>query len=83
MFKSFMRGIKVIRVHRGMSKKELADRAGLSEAVYSRLETPSQSSNPRLDTLMKLSRAVNMDIEGVLEFDSIVEKAINRIDNRA
>ena len=52
--------IKKIRTFRGMTQKELAQAACLTQSVIARLE--SKKATPQLDTLLKVASALGCDI---------------------
>jgi transcriptional regulator with XRE-family HTH domain len=55
--------LKRIRLHRGLSLKELARRAGISAGSLSSYETGSRA--PLTRTLFKVLDAVEVDVEGL------------------
>lgn len=56
--------IRQVRVSRGLSQKELADRAGVSQARLNYAEHPSTS--PRIDNLLKIARALDTTIDDLV-----------------
>lgn len=78
MFNKFMRGIRTIRTFKGMTKKDIADRAGIPQTTYFRYESSNGASNPTLNTIVKISNAVGMTIEDVLDFVDRVEAELDK-----
>ena len=52
--------IKRVRNFRGMTQKELAQAACLTQSVIARLE--SKKATPQLDTLLKVAAALGCDL---------------------
>jgi transcriptional regulator with XRE-family HTH domain len=57
--------LKALREKRGMSQEVLAAKAGISRGYLARLETARQ--DPRLSTLEKLAKALNVKVGRLLE----------------
>jgi len=57
--------IKELRELKGISKEELAHRAGLSRTGMGFLETGKRW--PRLDTLMKVAQGLNVTVDELLK----------------
>jgi transcriptional regulator with XRE-family HTH domain len=57
--------IKELRDQKGISQEELAHRAGLSRTGMGFLETGKRW--PRLDTLMKVARGLNVTVDELLK----------------
>jgi len=53
--------IRTVRERRGLTLREVADRAGVSESLVSQIERNRVS--PALDTLLSLSDALDLDLE--------------------
>ena len=53
--------VKAWREYIGMTQQELSDAAGIRQPVLARIETGKVK--PRLDTLRKLARAMNLTLE--------------------
>ncbi len=51
--------LKDLRIRRALTQQELAEKAGLSTNALNRLEL--DKAEPRMSTLRKLSRALNVD----------------------
>jgi transcriptional regulator with XRE-family HTH domain len=49
------------RIELGMSQRELAEKANLKQSAIARLET--QGVVPRVDTLYRIAKALDMEIE--------------------
>ncbi len=56
--------LKALRIRRALTQKELAEKAGLSTNALNRLEL--DKAEPRMSTLRKLSKALNVDPTGLL-----------------
>jgi transcriptional regulator with XRE-family HTH domain len=59
------RNVKSLREAQGLSQQELAVAAGLSVAVVSLIEQGGRE-NPKLDTLVKLARVLNVTIDALI-----------------
>lgn len=57
---TFSARLLALRSQAGLSPAELARRAGISRAVYSRME--SGQRKPSFDTLQKIARALNCSL---------------------
>jgi transcriptional regulator with XRE-family HTH domain len=74
--------IKELRIKKGLSQKSLAICAGMDPAFLGHIERSLKC--PTVDTLNKISNALNISLSELLDFDNdkIVqdnEKALNRI----
>lgn len=56
--------LKIARVKKGLSQKELANKVGISPATVSKAETGK--FDLRLSTLLKLSRILDVTVEELL-----------------
>ena len=56
--------LKTERKERGWSQEELAKRAGLERKTVNRIE--NQHYSPSVDTLVSLSKALSLPIQGLL-----------------
>jgi DNA-binding XRE family transcriptional regulator len=61
--------LKQIRIAAGLSQRELAKIAGMTQAIINRIESSHNPSNPTLETLIKLSGACGRQPR--IEFDHI------------
>jgi len=50
-----------------MTQKELADKAGIGLKTFQRIETAQPDSNPTLDAIAALSKALRVDIQELYE----------------
>lgn len=63
---SFGKNLQIARMKKGMSQKELAERAGVFPSVISRYENGNRS--PRVATAVKLAEALDVPLtELILE----------------
>ncbi len=58
--------VKRLRAKRGMTQIELAKRSKVSQAFIAQLET-SEQTNPRLETLRRLAKALRCTIAQLVE----------------
>jgi transcriptional regulator with XRE-family HTH domain len=66
------RSLKILRIARGLTQRQLAQRAGLAAAQVSRYETGAVE--PRFLTLKRLLEALDLPMEALGEAHSLVEK---------
>lgn len=59
-----MNKIKLARIKRGISQKELAERIGIKAPTLSDIE---KSKQPRAETLYKVAKALNIDVEELIK----------------
>jgi transcriptional regulator with XRE-family HTH domain len=59
------RRIKALRIERGFTQQQLADRAGISGGYYARLERGAQ--DPTLTVIEKLAKALKVKVGRLLE----------------
>jgi transcriptional regulator with XRE-family HTH domain len=57
--------LKALRIRRALTQEELAQRAGLSKNAVNRLEV--DKAEPRMSTLRKLARALDVDPAELIE----------------
>lgn len=57
--------LRKIRMKRGLSQAEVAKRLDISQQAYAKLETPLKT-NPSLQTIERISSALDTDIEQLL-----------------
>jgi len=67
--------IRALRLEREMTLPSLADESGLSKGLLSKLEN-SDESNPSLDTLYKIAKALKVTLSDLLESGRIQAKRI-------
>jgi transcriptional regulator with XRE-family HTH domain len=67
--------IKALRAERQITLPNLADKAGLSKGLLSKIEN-SVDSNPSLDTLFKIAEALNVSLSSFLETEKVQLKRI-------
>jgi DNA-binding XRE family transcriptional regulator len=53
--------IKAWREHLGLTQQEVAEKSGMLQSAYARLE--SQKANPRADTLLHIALAMGLSVE--------------------
>lgn len=58
--------LKAWRIYKGMTQKEVAEKAGITQAALSQME---KSENPRNSTLEKLAKALELDPEQLADTD--------------
>lgn len=58
--------IKLLRIAKGFSQEEFADRCGFARTYMSRIETGG--ANPSLDALDVLATALDVDLKELLDF---------------
>lgn len=56
--------LKIARIRKGLSQKQLADKVGISPATVSKAETGK--FDLRLSTLIKLSKVLDVSIEELI-----------------
>ena len=59
--------IKELRLRRLLTQDDLAEMAGVAPATLSRIENDLQ--NPSISTLKALTKALNVDVTEIVEFD--------------
>lgn len=59
--------LRLVRVMRGLSQAQLADRAGLSRSTVSRIETGAET--PNLRTVRQLARALSWPADDLFALD--------------
>lgn len=55
------RELKILRAKAGLTQKELAEKSGVAECTIAFIESKSITSNPRIDTLVKLEKALEVE----------------------
>lgn len=67
--------LRRLRVKRGLSQRELADRSGVSMRTLQKYENRESSiDGAKLDTLCRLSETLQSDIEAIIESDELRER---------
>ena len=64
-----MNKIQYYRVERGLSKRKLAEKAGVSDNVIRRLEKGEAYSNVTLGSFNKIAKALNVSLFDLIELD--------------
>ncbi|MCU1365334.1 MAG: helix-turn-helix protein [Ilumatobacteraceae bacterium] len=72
------RAVRTARLERGLSLGDVAERAGLSKSILSRLERGS--GNPSIETLWRIAQALDVPLGSLLESDS--QPRVRRIASR-
>lgn len=67
--------IKKMRSNKNLSSRELARKAGISQAYLSQLET-GKNKNPTAETINKLAKALEVDYMELLFQTELVQKSI-------
>lgn len=62
------RELKIQRAKLGITQEELAKKAGVSECSIGLIESKHYSSNPRIDTLVKLEKALELEENTLLKY---------------
>lgn len=57
--------IKIIRLKKGITQRQLAELVGVSESAISKCE----KSSPQMTTIHKVAKAVGMELEEVLKLE--------------
>lgn len=53
--------LKVLRAKAGITQKELAEKSGVAECTIAFIEGKSIAVTPRIDTLVKLAKALDVE----------------------
>ncbi|HEV3272828.1 MAG TPA: helix-turn-helix transcriptional regulator [Candidatus Methylacidiphilales bacterium] len=67
--------IRSLRLERRMTLPALADKAGLSKGLLSKLEN-AETPNPSLETLQKIAEALKVTLSDILDSGRIVMKKV-------
>ncbi|PYR48821.1 MAG: XRE family transcriptional regulator [Acidobacteria bacterium] len=59
--------VKWLRQARGWNQTELAKRARLTQGYVAKLENPQYSASPSLDVVLRLARALGVDIRKLVK----------------
>ena len=55
---TFREQLKMIRRHKGLTQKEVADAAGISHSFYSKFEKGVDNANPSFDKIQRILKAL-------------------------
>lgn len=67
--------LRILRVKRGLSQSELAEKSDVSVRTLQKYENNYQSiDTAKLDTICQLSSALDCKITDILESDDLIEK---------
>lgn len=58
--------LRELRLKKGLSQMELAERAGVKQSVISYIES-GRTKNPRIDTLASIAKVLGVPIEKLLK----------------
>lgn len=72
----FLHGFDIALAIKGTTKAKILKKANLSVSIFSRYSDTKKSSNPRLETLLKISRALEMSIEEVISLPERAERLL-------
>lgn len=67
--------LKKIRLDKGLTQRQVADEIGCAPSVYSRYETGDRE--PSIDTLIQLSRCLNVTIDEIVGNDPPSDKGLS------
>ena len=67
--------LKRKRIECGLSQAQLAEKLGIKQYDYSRIETGSRQKKLSLETAMKLSEFLEITMEEIQLFESVNEKS--------
>ena len=67
--------IRALRIEKGMSLPDLAEKAGVSKGFLSQLEN-DEDANPSLDLLNKVAKALGVTLATLLDLDSTKARRI-------
>lgn len=59
--------IKLLRAERKVSQRQLAELAGVDNNTIARIESKNIYSSPRVETLFKIAKALNVDVKELLD----------------
>jgi transcriptional regulator with XRE-family HTH domain len=72
------RGMRIARTIRGLTTKSAAEKAGISETAWNRLENShTQGLNPRLDTITKVASVLGITIDQLINLSVRAEELLN------
>ncbi|MFH1498231.1 MAG: helix-turn-helix transcriptional regulator, partial [Verrucomicrobiota bacterium] len=67
--------IRALRTHRKITLPRLAERAGISKGLLSKIET-DETSNPSVSTLYKIAEGLELTIADILETEQVTVKRV-------
>lgn len=74
--------IRKIRIEKGMTQKEIAEKCGINDANIRKYESGRQ--NPKIDTIEKIAKALDVEISELLfEKSEIIEQLKNLLNTNA
>ena len=62
------RELKILRAKEGLTQKELAQKSGVAECTIAFIESKTIASIPRIDTLVKLAKALNVEDNALTKY---------------
>ena len=68
---SFSKRLKKVRCEKGFTQQKLAEIAGLSVTHVIRLESVKRKSNPTMDTIKRISKALGVPVETFMSLGGI------------
>lgn len=74
----FMENLKAIRLGRGLSQVELAEKVGCSQAMISKIE--KGQANPTLDMIEAIAEALGTSPASVFGLPALQQRALNALD---
>lgn len=60
--------LKVLRAKAGITQKELAEKSGVAECTIAFIESKSIAVTPRIDTLVKLAQALDVEESALTKY---------------
>lgn len=70
--------LKRIRKNKGISRKDLADKSGLSESAIARYETNQRE--PRFSILCKISESLDMTVNELIDYEDIKINNLSKLE---
>lgn len=70
---SFSKRLKKVRCEKGITQQKLAEIAGLSVTHVIRLESVKRKSNPTMDTIKRISKALGVPVETFMTTGGIIQ----------
>lgn len=67
--------IRKYRKEKGLTQKELGQLCGINESQIRRYELGGKNSKPKLETIQKIAKALEVSIFDLLDFDSTMDLA--------
>ncbi len=76
------RRIKVLRLERGLSQRDIEEATGVSRSHISKIES-GKIANPGLDTLEKIAKALKVSVSFLFHFDErTLKKRVQAMEKR-